>query len=64
MKSDTKRSRCSRSIFIPGKLGIELERKMVIHNERDPEVWKKPIIDEKQIEMARRVSSSDHQVIK
>ena len=52
-----------RALFFPGKLGIELERKMVIHNERDPEVWKKPIIDEKQIEMARRVSSSDHQVI-
>ena len=49
--------------LLKGKLGIELERKMVIHNERDPEVWKKPIIDEKQIEMARRVSSSDHQVI-
>jgi len=47
-----------------GKLGIELERKMVIHNERDPEVWKKPIIDEKQIEMARRVSSSDHQKVR
>ena len=63
MTNDTKHV-YFRALFFLGKLGIELERKMVIHNERDPEVWKKPIIDEKQIEMARRVSSSDHQVIR
>ena len=45
-----------------GKLGIELERKMVIHNERDPEVWKKPDIDQTEIERARKVSSPNHQV--
>lgn len=44
-----------------GKLGIELERKMVIHTERDPEVWKKPNIDESEIELARKVSSPNHQ---
>ena len=49
---------------ILGKLGIELERKMIIHNDRDPEVWKKPDIDQNEIERARKISSPSHQVSK
>ena len=49
-------------LFIKGKLGIELERKMVIHNDRDPEVWKKPEIHQTEIEHARKLSSQNHQV--
>jgi hypothetical protein len=35
---------------------------MVIHNDRDPEIWKKPDIDQTEIERARKVSSPTHQV--
>ena len=45
-----------------GKLGIELERKMIIHNDRDPEIWKKPNINTKEIEEARKITSPQHQV--
>ena len=45
-----------------GKLGIELERKMVIHNDRDPEVWKSPEINQTEIDHARKFSSPNHQV--
>ena len=51
-------------LFIKGKLGIELERKMVIHNDRDPEVWKRPEINQTEIEHARKLSSPNHQVSK
>ena len=45
-----------------GKLGIELERKMVIHSDRDPEVWKKPNVDLAEVEQARKVSSTSNRV--
>lgn len=47
-----------------GKLEIELERKMVIHNDRDPEIWKKPDVKQTEIEQARKLSSPNHQVNK
>ena len=37
---------------------------MVIHNDRDPEVWKKPDIKPTEIEQARKLSSPNHQVNK
>ena len=37
---------------------------MIIHNDRDPEVWKKPDIDQNEIERARKISSPNHQVRK
>ena len=37
---------------------------MVIHNDRDPEIWKKPDVKQIEIEQARKLSSPNHQVNK
>ena len=54
----------SKENILIGKLEIELERKMIIHNDRDPEIWKKPEVKQTEIEQARKLSSLNHQVNK
>jgi len=46
-----------------GKIGIDLERKIVINSNPDPAVWKTHI-DQKDIEDARRFSSPSRQALK
>lgn len=46
-----------------GKIGIDLERKMVINTDQDPAVWRTHV-DQKDIEDAKRFSSPSRQVLK
>jgi hypothetical protein len=48
-------------LFI-GKLGIDLERKLVIHDEKDPEVWKAPKVDSEEMQIARKYATPERKV--
>jgi len=46
-----------------GKLGIDLERKMVINAEKDPAIWKTDV-DQNDIEAARKFSAPERKTLK
>lgn len=46
-----------------GKIGIDLERKLVIHEEADPSIWRVEI-DPRDLEEARKFASPDRQLLK
>jgi hypothetical protein len=45
-----------------GKLGIDLERKMVIHDEKDPNVWKAPSVDKNELQEAKKYAAPERKV--
>ena len=51
-------------MFLSGKLGIDLERKMVIHSDKDREIWAPKEVDPRDIEEARKFASPDREVRK
>jgi hypothetical protein len=54
---------CLNKIKFSGKLGIDLERKMVIHEEKDPNVWKSPQIDHNELLEAKKYATPERKVI-
>jgi len=48
--------------LLSGKLGIDLERKLVIHDEKDPEVWKAPQIDPNELMEAKKYATPERKV--
>ena len=48
--------------YLSGKLGIDLERKLVIHADRDKEVWSSPKVDPGDIADARRYAAPERKV--
>lgn len=44
---------------ITGKLGIDLERKLVLHQEKDAHVWKPPSIDKQEVEEAKKYAAPE-----
>jgi hypothetical protein len=48
--------------LLSGKLGINLERKLVIHDEKDPEVWKAPEIDRNELMEAKKYATPERKV--
>ena len=50
------------SCLFTGKLGIDLERKLVIHADRDKEVWSSPKVDPGDIADARRFAAPERKV--
>ena len=49
-------------ILFPGKIGIDLERKLVINDEKDPEVWKPPTVDENELREAKKFAAPERKV--
>ena len=49
-------------ILITGKLGIDLERKLVIHGDRDKDVWSSPKVDPSDLAEARRYAAPERKV--
>jgi len=47
-----------------GKLGIDLERKLVIHDEKDPDVWRSPKVDSDELREARKYGTPERKVNK
>ena len=45
-----------------GTIGIDLERKMILHQEKDANIWKPPEIDHKEVEEVKKFASKEHQV--
>ncbi len=47
-----------------GKIDIDLERKLVIHSEKDKDIWRAKKVDPQDIAEARKYGSSERKVIK
>jgi len=52
-----------RGKVVTGKIGIDLERTLVINNEANPDIWKTKI-DQSQVEEAKKYSSQGHKNLK
>ena len=50
------------NFILKGKLGIDLERKMVIHDEKDPNVWKAPSVDRNELQEAKKYATPERKV--
>eukprot|EP00096_Caligus_rogercresseyi_P015962 TRINITY_DN8461_c0_g1_i1.p1 TRINITY_DN8461_c0_g1~~TRINITY_DN8461_c0_g1_i1.p1 ORF type:complete len:215 (-),score=31.83 TRINITY_DN8461_c0_g1_i1:251-895(-) len=63
-KDDPKGSKNNRkkAQITTGKLGIELERKMVINNDDPDNVWKSPVVDPDNLESANRYKSETKEI--
>ncbi|TRY77005.1 hypothetical protein TCAL_02695 [Tigriopus californicus] len=59
-----KNSTSKRAQVTTGKLGIDLERKMVIHSDKDKEIWRKPSIDPQDLADARKFSSPNRRELR
>jgi len=46
-----------------GTIGIDLERKLVLHAEKDKEIWKPPEIDRQEQEEIKKFASKEHKVL-
>ena len=53
----------SNKLFFVGTIGIDLERKLVLHQEKDAAIWKSPEIDREEVEEIKKFASPAHQVI-
>ncbi len=49
-------------MLFSGKIGIDLERKLVIHDDKDPEVWKPPKIDQDELMEAKKFAAPERKV--
>lgn len=58
-----KKVKRKRGKITTGKLGIDLERTLVIHGEKDPNVWKTDV-DPNDIEAARKFSAPERKTLK
>ena len=47
-----------------GTIGIDLERKLIMHKEKDANVWKPPEIDRQEVEEIKKFASPAHQNLK
>ena len=45
-----------------GTIDIDLERKLVMHKEKDANIWKPPEIDHKEVEECKKFKAPAHQV--
>eukprot|EP00088_Acartia_fossae_P016404 TRINITY_DN19170_c0_g1_i2.p1 TRINITY_DN19170_c0_g1~~TRINITY_DN19170_c0_g1_i2.p1 ORF type:complete len:264 (-),score=32.68 TRINITY_DN19170_c0_g1_i2:545-1309(-) len=52
-----------RGKVVTGKIGIDLERTMVINNEKNPDIWKTHV-DEKELEEVKKYSTQGHKNLK
>eukprot|EP00095_Tigriopus_kingsejongensis_P000656 maker-scaffold311_size212931-snap-gene-0.7 protein:Tk00656 transcript:maker-scaffold311_size212931-snap-gene-0.7-mRNA-1 annotation:"family transcriptional regulator" len=59
-----KNSTSKRAQITTGKLGINLERKMVIDGEKDKEIWRKPFIDPQDLADAKRFSNPNRRELR
>lgn len=59
-----KNSTSKRAQVTTGKLGIDLERKMVIHSDKDKEIWRKPSIDPQDLADAKKFSSPNRRELR
>ena len=50
------------SCFLIGTIDIDLERKLVMHKEKDANIWKPPEIDHKEVEECKKFKAPAHQV--
>lgn len=58
-----KRVHRKRGKVTTGKIGIDLERKLIINEAEDPSVWR-TVVDQKDIESARKYSAPERKVLK
>ena len=49
-------------VFLIGTIDIDLERKLVMHKEKDANIWKPPEIDHKEVEECKKFKAPAHQV--
>ena len=50
------------SSYLIGTIDIDLERKLVMHKEKDANIWKPPEIDHKEVEECKKFKAPAHQV--
>ena len=48
--------------LLSGTIGIDLERKLIMHAEKDANIWKAPEIDREEAQEIKKFASPSHQV--